>query len=84
MDGVLKDIGLLRSISSVVFLVLLLAWESFAPFASYFVGGAGERMRHVVKNLALGVLNALLTGLVFVALWWASAEWTIDGALTGT
>ena len=75
MDAILKDIGLLRSISSVVFLVLLLAWESFAPFASYFVGGSGERMRHVVKNLALGVLNALLTGLVFVALWWATAEW---------
>jgi sterol desaturase/sphingolipid hydroxylase (fatty acid hydroxylase superfamily) len=75
MGELLDDVGRLRSISSVAFLVLLLAWESLAPFASYFVGKTGERLRHGAKNLALGILNALLTGLVFVALWWTTAEW---------
>jgi sterol desaturase/sphingolipid hydroxylase (fatty acid hydroxylase superfamily) len=75
MDGILQDLGHLRTISSVTFLVLLLAWESLAPFASYFVGSGAERLRHMLRNLALGVLNALLTALVFVALWWTTAEW---------
>jgi hypothetical protein len=55
--------------------VLLLAWESLAPFGSYFVGKPGERLLHGTKNLALGILNALLIGLIFVALWWTTAEW---------
>ena len=75
MSGTLHDIGQLRSISAVTVLVLLLVWESSAPFALYFVGNSGERLRHGLKNLVLGSLNALLTGLVFVALWWATAEW---------
>lgn len=86
MDDTLHDLGRLRSISSVTFLVLLLAWESLAPFGSYFVGKTGERLRHGAKNLALGILNALLIGLVFVALWWTTAEWAQAhqfGLLTG-
>ena len=75
MSGTLHDIGQLRSISAVTVLVLLLVWESSAPFAVYFVGNSGERLRHGLKNLVLGILNALLTGLVFVALWWTTAEW---------
>jgi sterol desaturase/sphingolipid hydroxylase (fatty acid hydroxylase superfamily) len=50
-------------------------WESSAPFGFYFVRNSGERLRHGLKNLVLGILNALLTGLVFVALWWTAAEW---------
>jgi sterol desaturase/sphingolipid hydroxylase (fatty acid hydroxylase superfamily) len=75
MDDTLHDLGQLRSISSVTFLVLLLAWESLAPFGSYFVGKTRERLLHGAKNLALGILNALLIGLVFVAVWWTTAEW---------
>jgi sterol desaturase/sphingolipid hydroxylase (fatty acid hydroxylase superfamily) len=75
MDELLNDVSRLRSISAIGFLVLLLAWESLAPFGSYFVGRTGQRLLHGTKNLALGILNALLVGLVFVALWWATAEW---------
>jgi sterol desaturase/sphingolipid hydroxylase (fatty acid hydroxylase superfamily) len=75
MDDLLHDLGRVRSIASVTFLVLLLAWESLAPFGSYFAGKTGERLRHGFKNVALGVLNALVIGLVFVALWWTTAEW---------
>ena len=75
MGDLLHDVSQLRSISSIAFLVLLLAWESLAPFGSYFVGKPGERLLHGTKNLALGILNALLIGLIFVALWWTTAEW---------
>jgi sterol desaturase/sphingolipid hydroxylase (fatty acid hydroxylase superfamily) len=75
MDGNLQDIDQLRNTSAVVVLLLLLAWESSAPFGLYFVGDSGQRLRHGLKNLVLGILNALLTGLVFVALWWTTAEW---------
>jgi sterol desaturase/sphingolipid hydroxylase (fatty acid hydroxylase superfamily) len=75
MDDILENLGQLRSISAVAVLVFLLVWESSAPFGFYFVGNSGERLRHGLKNLVLGILNALLTGLVFVALWWTSAEW---------
>jgi sterol desaturase/sphingolipid hydroxylase (fatty acid hydroxylase superfamily) len=75
MDDLLHDLARLRSISAVAFLLLFLAWESLAPFCSYFAGNTGERVRHGVKNLALGILNSLLTGLVFVALWWTTSEW---------
>ena len=70
MSGTLHDIDQLRNISAVT-----VVWESSAPFAVYFVGNSGERLRHGLKNLVLGSLNALLTGIVFVALWWATAEW---------
>ena len=75
MDDILDNLGQLRSISAVTALLLLLVWESSAPFGFYFVGNSGERLRHGLKNLVLGILNALLTGLVFVALWWTAAEW---------
>src|ERR1051326_2403657 len=75
MDSALQELNGWRSISSLTLLVILLAWESLAPFFAYFSGNTGERVRHGLKNVALGVLNALFTGLVFAALWWATAEW---------
>jgi len=62
-------------LSAFALLVLLLVWESLAPFFSYFVGSTGERVRHGFKNLVLGVFNSLLTGLGFASLWWATAQW---------
>jgi hypothetical protein len=34
-----------------------------------------DRCRHGLKNLVLGILNAVVIGVVFVGLWWATAEW---------
>jgi sterol desaturase/sphingolipid hydroxylase (fatty acid hydroxylase superfamily) len=75
MDDNFQHIDQLRSISAVTVLLLLLVWESAAPFGFYFVGNSQERFLHGLKNLVLGILNALLIGLVFVALWWTTAEW---------
>ncbi|HVJ58786.1 MAG TPA: sterol desaturase family protein, partial [Terrimicrobiaceae bacterium] len=55
-------------------LVVLLVWESSTPFALYSVRDSADRFRHGLKNLVLGVLNAVVIGLVFVGLWWAAAE----------
>jgi len=75
MDTVLQAISQWRSLSAVTLLVLLLAWESLVPFFTYFAGNTGERVRHGLKNLVLGVLNSLVTGLGFAALWWTTARW---------
>ena len=54
MGDLLHDVSQLRSISSIAFLVLLLAWESLAPFGSYFVGKPGERLLHGRKESRSG------------------------------
>src|SRR5258705_12756960 len=64
-----------RTVASLIMLVALLAWESFAPFFSQFTRASGERVRHGLRNLALGGLNAALNGLICVSLWWAVGHW---------
>jgi sterol desaturase/sphingolipid hydroxylase (fatty acid hydroxylase superfamily) len=75
MEEFLHGISRLQSITAVVVLVLLLVWESSAPFGLYFLRNSHDRFRHGLKNLVLGILNAVVIGLVFVALWWTTAEW---------
>jgi len=75
MDDALHNVNQWRTISSVAVLTLVLTWESLVPFFTLFAGSTGERVRHGLKNLALGIANSLLTGLGFVALWWATAQW---------
>jgi sterol desaturase/sphingolipid hydroxylase (fatty acid hydroxylase superfamily) len=75
MDVGIPELNRWRSVISLTLLVMLLAWESLIPFFVYFTGNTGERVRHGLKNVALGVFNALLTAFVFAALWWATAEW---------
>ena len=75
MSDLMTELSQIRTASSVVLLALLLAWESLLPFFTYFAGNTGERVRHGLKNLVLGVLNSLLTGLGFAALWWTTAQW---------
>jgi sterol desaturase/sphingolipid hydroxylase (fatty acid hydroxylase superfamily) len=75
MDPAVHDLNQWRSLSAVTLLVLLLAWESTVPFFTCFAGRTGERVRHGLKNLVLGFLNSLLTGLGFAALWWTAAQW---------
>ena len=75
MDDALHNLNQWRSISSVTVLTLVLAWESLVPFLTYFAGNTGDRVRHGLKNLVLGVVNSLLTGLGFATLWWTTAQW---------
>ncbi|MEW6305375.1 MAG: sterol desaturase family protein [Verrucomicrobiota bacterium] len=65
----------IRGVGSVTLLLLLLAWESCAPFFVSFVRARGERVRHGLRNLALGLVNGVLNAMVCVALWWWAADW---------
>jgi sterol desaturase/sphingolipid hydroxylase (fatty acid hydroxylase superfamily) len=67
---------LTRTILSLGVLVLLLAWESFRPFYGYFDGKLRDRGWHGIRNLGLGVLNAVLNGLLCAVLWLMVIRWT--------
>lgn len=54
-------------------LVALLLWETLSPFFPFPKGG--KRVRHGFRNVMLGVLNAVVTTLLFVGLWWTTASW---------
>src|ERR1041384_6100365 len=71
----MTEISRIKTASSAGMLVLLLAWESWAPFFAYFARAVGARPRHALRNIALGVINAAVTGLLFVSLWWSVAAW---------
>jgi|ERR1035437_6439845 sterol desaturase/sphingolipid hydroxylase (fatty acid hydroxylase superfamily) len=75
MADLITELSRIKTASSVILLALLLAWETWTPFFAYFARAVGERTRHALKNLALGVLNAVVTGLLFVGLWWSTAAW---------
>jgi len=63
----------LRPYFFVVALVALLVWESVHPFFNFFTKSTRDRARHVVRNMAIAVVNAIVVGAVFVALWaWAA------------
>lgn len=65
----------IRPATSATVLLALLAWESFAPFFGYFSRTPGERARHGLRHVVLGVLNGTLNGLICVGLWWTVARW---------
>src|ERR1700752_1601724 len=75
MEDRFQSIEQLQSICAVTMLLLLLIWESLAPLGLYFAGDSRECLRHGLKNLVFGFLNALIVGFVFVTLWWVTAEW---------
>lgn len=68
-------VDIARPAVSVSLLVGLLIWESFAPFFAFFAQAPGERVRHGVRNLTLGAVNAAFSGLVCVGVWWAVSHW---------
>jgi sterol desaturase/sphingolipid hydroxylase (fatty acid hydroxylase superfamily) len=75
MADLITELSWIKTASSVSVLALLLAWETWTPFFAYFARAAGQRTRHGLRNLALGVLNASATGLLFAGLWWSTAAW---------
>lgn len=60
--------------SGLILLLMLLWWETFAPFFPQFREGFRSRLGHGVKNLALALINSAMTAALFAGLWaWASA-----------
>lgn len=73
-------VGLLETVQGGVAvggLVLLLLIETAAPFFTHF-RDAKARGLHLLRNLALGLLNAVVVALVFVGLWALAAGWAAD------
>lgn len=63
---------------AVICLALLFAWETASPYMALFALGRDgwlRRGRHALINLAIGIVNALVTGIVFAALWLATTTW---------
>lgn len=54
-------------------LVAFLLWETAAPFFSFPKGK--HRICHGFRNFLLGILNTVVTTLIFVGLWWTAAAW---------
>ena len=65
-----------RTVATLGALIILLTWESMAPFVAQFASASRERARHALRNLALGAINAVLNGALCVGLWLAVAHWT--------
>ncbi len=55
-----------RMATSIAVLVVLLWWESLAPFLPLFARRLRERAVHAGRNLALGVVNLFLVSVLFV------------------
>ena len=72
------EIAAWHSRLAVISLVFLLAWETARPFFPFFVGGREKwfkRGRHGLINLAIGILNAVVTGFIFSRVWFATTVW---------
>jgi sterol desaturase/sphingolipid hydroxylase (fatty acid hydroxylase superfamily) len=75
MAEFLSELGRFKTAASQTLLVLLLAWVSWTPFFAYFTRASAERARHALKNLTQDVINAVVTGLLFLGLRWSAAAW---------
>lgn len=64
-----------RGFASFAWLVVLLGWETAAPFFPLFHDWR-ERGRHAGRNIVIGLLNGLITVLLFAAAW----KWMADKA----
>lgn len=64
-----------RGFASLGWLVVLLTWETAAPFFILF-GSWRERGLHAARNIILGLLNGLVTAMLFAIAW----KWVADQA----
>ena len=76
MDALYNAVDGFRHLSAVGILFLLLLWETGSPFFGFFRARTGQRALHGARNIGLGILNALVVALGFVALWATVTEWT--------
>jgi sterol desaturase/sphingolipid hydroxylase (fatty acid hydroxylase superfamily)/rhodanese-related sulfurtransferase len=63
-----------RPMVSIGLLLLLLVWESSAPFFPFFTGRSGRGI-HGFRNVVLGGINGLVSAVGFIGLWWITANW---------
>lgn len=76
MEAILQRISESGAWVSVVILLLLLIWEGYAPFFSFFRQQMKKRAHHALRNFVLTIFNALMTSLLFIGLWKWAADYT--------
>ncbi len=57
-------------------LLLLIIWETQAPFFAFFTGRAKVRGLHFLRNFLLTALNAVMISAFFITAWLWAAEWS--------
>ncbi len=72
----LPDPAVLKRNSALIVLLVLVLWESAAPFMRFFAGHARDRLVHAARNFALGLSNALFTTAALATLWTWTAGWS--------
>jgi sterol desaturase/sphingolipid hydroxylase (fatty acid hydroxylase superfamily) len=75
-DSILHNLNLTRTLLGASALIALLIWESCAPFFPFFEGHYRERRDHLIRNLAMGLLNALIAFAVFAPFLNATTNWS--------
>jgi hypothetical protein len=75
-DGVLGALQKFRAPAAFAWLVVLLGWESAAPFFDHFRRRIGVRAAHGMRNLAVGFVNNLVASVGFVGLWTLAGQWS--------
>lgn len=65
------------SLVPALLLIALLVWETAGPCFRYFVKRPTKRLRHGAINLGLGIINALIIGILFVTVWEIAAKWSL-------
>lgn len=64
----------LKTGSALVLLALLLLWETLVPWYGFFRDRGGFRLKHGLRNFAVGVVNTVMVTLLFVKSWWWAAN----------
>jgi len=76
METILQRISDNSTWVSVLTLLLLLIWEGYAPFFSFFRQKMKARAHHALRNFMLTFMNAVMTSLLFIGLWNWAADYT--------
>ena len=69
-----------RGVLSIGWMIVLLAWESLHPCFKRSILDWRSRGHHGLLNIGLGFVNAVVTTLVFVALWKWSTHWAQENS----
>ncbi len=76
MENIYQDISAFRQALSIGVLIILLLWESAAPYFGFFNHKGRQRLIHGTRNIAIGLINIFIVMAVFVSLWVMVMEWT--------
>lgn len=71
-------IGLLQKTQTAIAvggLIVLFIIEHLHPFFDFYKGSFRKKGMHVIANLSLGIINALITSAFFVVAWLWAANW---------